>query len=171
MKSGPANLVYLERRLYGSSVGTEPAYWLPWKSKTGVALDLGDGAEWLFTSEMTNCRFTVLTENDKAVKVAHLAGDLNTGAARTKWEEDPAHKFITSPETQKTRRLSRSAKDWQYYGNINDDQEKSSLAFVFGRKESGEWKFYTQVVGGFRTVLNTAALKDNITILTTIGSI
>ena len=49
MKSGPANPVYLERKLYGGTAGTEPAYWLPWKSKTGVALDLGDNIKILTT--------------------------------------------------------------------------------------------------------------------------
>lgn len=171
MKQGPANIVYLERRFFGKTDGTEPAYWLPWKTGIGVALDLGDKADWLFTSEMTNCRFTILTEGDVAVKVAHLAGDINTGAGRTKWEENAKNGFITNPETQKARRLSRSANELGYVGNINDSQDKSSSAFVFGRRVDGAWKFYTQIAGGFRTVSNTRLLTENINIITTIASI
>lgn len=171
MRAKKANVVHLERKVITGSGECVDAYWLPWKTKTGVVLDLGDAAEWLFTSQMTNCRFTVLTENERAVKVAHLAGTLNSSNLRTKWEENAANNFITSPTTQKARRFSRTGNELQYKGNTNDDHEKSSSAFVFGRKENGEWKFYTQVVHGFRTVNNTHSLTDNIKILTTIASI
>src|SRR5271165_3653865 len=89
-------------------------------------------------------------QDDKAVKVAHLAGTMNSSNLRTKWEENAANKFITSPATQRARRFSASGNDLKYAGNKGDQSEKSSSAFVFGHEEKGEWKFYTQVVGGFR---------------------
>ncbi|HYY31479.1 MAG TPA: hypothetical protein VE860_26290 [Chthoniobacterales bacterium] len=173
MQAKKVNVVHLVRKIITGPKASEcvDAYWLPWKTGTGVVLDLGDAAEWLFTSQMTNCRFTVLTENDKAVKVAHLAGTMNSSQLRTNWEEKPQNKFFTSPETQKVRRFSASGNELLYAGNKGDQSEKSSSAFVFGRKESGEWKFYTQVNQGFRTVNNTIALTDNIKILSTMASI
>jgi hypothetical protein len=171
MREKKANVIHLERKIFTAIGVCVKAYWLPWKTQTGVVLDLGDAAEWLFTSQMTNCRFTVLTENEKAVKVAHLAGTMMSSNRRTKWEENAANKLITSPTTQKARRFSVTGNDLKYAGNKGDQSEESSSAFVFGRKEKEEWKFYTQVVGGFRTVNNTHALTDNITILTTMASI
>ncbi len=173
MQAKKTNVVHLVRKLITGPKASEcvDAYWLPWKTKTGVVLDLAEAADWLFTSQMTNCRFTILTENDKAVKVAHLAGTLNSSKLRTDWEENPANKFISSPTTQRARRFSASGNDLLYAGNKGDQSEKSSSAFVFGHKEKGEWKFYTQVNQGFRTVNNTIALTDDIKILTTMASI
>lgn len=161
MKKGERNLVTLVRRGFtGPKDGLVQAYWLPWKSHAGVAMDLGTEADWLFTSEMTNCRFTILTENDVAVKVAHIAGDLSRQN-----REACSSGLVTNPATQRTRSLSVTGNDILYQGQGKTAADGSS-AFVFGRREQGVWKFYAQVVGGFRTVGNTKNLADNITILT-----
>ena len=48
------------------------AYWLPWKLSTAMACDLGTEAEFFFTSEMTNCRFSII--DPSIPKVAHSRG-------------------------------------------------------------------------------------------------
>jgi hypothetical protein len=175
--SASANVVQLVRKTGVTGPSDKEcvnAYWLPWKTGTGVALDLGVATEWLFTSEMTNCRFTVLTDaNDKAVKVAHLAGTMNSSTRRTKWEEDTKNKFFTDKTTQKVRRFSVSGNALQYRGNKGDQSQDSSSAFVFGHKENDEWKFYTQVVQGFRNAVTTGnpRMTANIEILTAMASI
>jgi hypothetical protein len=50
------------------------AYWLPWKSSNQTSIQLGGEAEFFFTSEMTNCRFSVLSEGTTP-RVAHIAGN------------------------------------------------------------------------------------------------
>ena len=167
MKRGKQNVVYLERKSMVGPKDVLKAYWLPWKSKTGVPLTLGTEAEWLFTSGMTNCRFSVLSNsNDVAIKVAHVAGDLNSSQKRTDWEEGAGSGFVTDKSTQRVRRMSRSGAELHQYLGQGKSDDDSSTAFVFGHYESGEWKFYAQVIKGFRTVENTTfGLASNIEIL------
>ena len=61
------------------------AYYLPWAINKAAHMDLGDKADFFFTSEMTNCRFSVLVDNPKAPKVAHVAGNTKK-QDRNEWE-------------------------------------------------------------------------------------
>ena len=49
------------------------AYWLSWESKDATSLTVGGDAGYFFTSQMTGCRFKVLSSDAKNPKVAHIA--------------------------------------------------------------------------------------------------
>jgi hypothetical protein len=135
------------------------AYWLPWKTQEATSMDLGSDANFFFTSELTNCRFSVLDPDPKKPKVAHVAGDLPSPPRRTKAEEDSG--FVTKANLPLVRRLSISGskdqrpfkqpvipKKHDYTGQTGDPNNYSS-AFVFGeRGEDGNWKFFAQIVKG-----------------------
>jgi len=135
------------------------AYWLPWKTQQATSMDLGSDANFFFTSELTNCRFSVLDPDPKKPKVAHVAGDLPSPPRRTKAEEDSG--FVTKANLPLVRRLSISGskdqrpfkqpvipKKHDYTGQTGDPNNYSS-AFVFGeRGEDGNWKFFAQIVKG-----------------------
>ena len=55
------------------------AYYLPWVIYKAVSMDLADKADFFFTSEMTNCRFTVWDDDPKKPKVAHVSGAVESG--------------------------------------------------------------------------------------------
>jgi hypothetical protein len=117
------------------------AYWLPWKTQQATSMDLGSDANFFFTSELTNCRFSVLDPDPKKPK------------------EDSG--FVTKANLPLVRRLSISGskdqrpfkqpvipKKHDYTGQRGDPNNYSS-AFVFGeRGEDGNWKFFAQIVKG-----------------------
>jgi len=141
------------------SVDSIPAYYLPWITRTATTMDLGEAAAFFFTSEMTNCRFTVLVENPKAPKVAHIAGTLDKGARNSSEKE-------VFGEKKRVRRLSISgavgAGSHTYRGQDGAEADRSS-AFVFGVRETAGWQFHAQIVKG---VMNCKpSLTDDLTIL------
>ena len=145
-----------------------PAYWLPWKKGQANVLTLGDKAQFMFTSEMTNCRFSVLTGDMAKPMVAHVEGTVSS-SKRDEFEvraKFPARKDDTD---KRMRRLSvsgvknptRDGKDattpkHQYYGQ---DGAKKSSAFVFGYSKDKTWKFYAQIVTGVMAGDGVNALK------------
>jgi hypothetical protein len=69
------NFVFLVKcSLLQKSDEVIPAYWLPWKKGKANVLTLDDKAQFMFTSEMTNCRFSVLTTDMAKPMVAHVEG-------------------------------------------------------------------------------------------------
>jgi hypothetical protein len=138
---------------------------------------LGSDANFFFTSEQTNFRFSVLDQDPKKPKVAHVAGDLVSPAQRDKAEGEGG--FVTATNRQLVRRLSisgsRDQKPFQkpmipkkhdYTGQTGDKNNFSS-AFVFGeRGEDGNWKFFAQVVKGSMVEgFFNNALTENLQIL------
>lgn len=143
------------------------AYWLPWSSHIATTLQLGSEAKFLFTSHLTNCRFSVLERSSKHPIVAHVAGDLSSSAQRNKAEKDAS--FGIGHDSNLVRRLSISdsrerrpfgsktviPKKHNYTGQTGLPENYSS-AFVFGYRDStGIWKFDAQVVKGVLTGGNT----------------
>jgi len=144
------------------------AYWLPWKKGKANVLTLGDKARFMFTSEMTNCRFSVLTGDMAKPLVSHVEG---TGSSSKRDEFEVKAGFLArKDDTEKRmRRLSvsgvknptRDTSDittpkHQYFGQ--DGTEKSS-AFVFGYRKDTTWKFYAQIVKGVMAGDGINALK------------
>lgn len=119
------------------------AYWLPWKMSDQTSIELDTAADFFFTSEMSNCRFSMLTEGAKP-RVAHVAGNV------TQTKRDSLEKTAFG-DVKKVRRLSISGgRDHGYRGSDNADDSLKSSAFVFGRRKEDEgWKFYAQVAKGF----------------------
>jgi len=121
------------------------AYWLPWRKDEMVSMDLGSDANFFFTSQMTGCRFSILTNDAKKPKVAHLAGTMSK-TNRNKAESEEQEKI--GAKGVKARRLSVSgAKDHQYAG-LTGKADLDSSAFVYGvrDKDSGNWAFEAQIV-------------------------
>ncbi len=167
MQAKSGNAVFLKRKSFLMPKGTATlrAYWLPWNGKGGVSCDLGTGdsdPEWLFTSEMTNCRFSIL-EGGSTFKVAHVSGTLSQ-QQRDKWETE----HFLPKESPASRRLSVHGNDIQYRGQ--DGSDKSS-AFVFGQRTGTSWRFYAQIIKGSwgGTEINT--LPSSLDIITTIARI
>jgi hypothetical protein len=153
------------------------AYWLPWKTHEATSMDLGSDAYFFFTSELTNCRFSVLDPDPKKPKVAHVAGDLSTPTIRTQAEVGSG--FVTKANQPLVRRLSISGsrdqrpykqpvipKKHEYTGQTGDPNNYSS-AFVFGeRGEDENWKFFAQIAKGSMVEgFFNHALTENLQIL------
>jgi hypothetical protein len=141
---GSEVLADLKQRRFGSVGKTIRGYWLPWQTMKAPSMDLKSDADYFFTSQMTGCRFSVLTKEGEPPKVAHIAGTLAQGA-RTKAEDDLV-KSMGGADNVRARRLSVSgASDHGYFGQT----AKPSSAFVYGvrDKDSGKWSFAAQIVG------------------------
>lgn len=158
LKASERNVVELEF-LLDAKEDAIPAYWLPWKTKESTTMTLGDEADFFFTSELTNCRFSVIATDPKKPKVAHVAGDIVSPLKRN--EAEIASGFADKDSAKLARRLSISnsaerkpfrqpviPKKHDYHGQSGKEDEYSS-SFVFGRRNgSGDWEFYAQVVKG-----------------------
>ena len=154
-------------------VGTVKAYYLPWAMSHATSMDLGDAADFFFTSEMTNCRFSILADDPKKPKVAHVAGNTNK-KDRDTYEVDD--NFVTNENKGRARRFSVSqgsdptkdfnpankfGKTHQYVGQ----RFGGSSAFVFGHRIEGTWKFYAQVVKGSMASPSDIVMDSDLTIL------
>jgi hypothetical protein len=146
-----------------------PAYWLPWKKGKANVLTLGDKAQFMFTSEMTNCRFSVLTGDMAKPMVSHVEGTKGSNN-RDQLEVSAGFPTRKADAEKRMRRLSvsgvknppRDASDTttpqhQYVGQ---DGAKKSSAFVFGYRKDTAWKFYAQIVEGVMAGQGMNALKN-----------
>ena len=163
-----ANYVFLVKwneRIHGKQ-DVIPAYWLPWQKGAANVLTLGDKAQFMFTSELTNCRFSILTDDMARPTVAHVEG---TGSASKRDAMEvtaglPARKDDT---TKRMRRLSVSGiknttkdkSDPELHEYHGQDGAKKSSAFVFGYRADTTWKFYAQIVTGVMAGTGVDALK------------
>lgn len=146
------SVVELREDRFGRVQKKIKAYWLPWKTLKAVAMDMGDDAQYFFTSQMTGCRFSVLTKEGAPVKVAHIAGTLSQ--PKRSAEEDKLVTQMGGPEQVRARSLSVSgASEHGYSGQTADP----GSAFVYGVFEDGAWHFGAQIVG--ENLLPTADLK------------
>ncbi len=125
------------------------AYWLSWASQDATSLVVGGDAGYFFTSQMTGCRFKVLSSDAKKPKVAHIAGDLSKGQR----DKKEVALLATVDESVRVaglgRRLSVSgAKAHEYTGQVDKGKDEDhGSAFVFGVKDSdGNWSFKAQIV-------------------------
>ena len=125
------------------------AYWLPWKQSDQTSMLLGAAAEFFFTSEMSNCRFSVLAEGTTP-RVAHIAGNEGQRSKRNEYEKT-AMASVSKDDLKKVRRLSVSqGLKHGYFGSDAMTAEDKSSAFVFGRRQpDNTWKFYAQIAKGF----------------------
>jgi hypothetical protein len=144
------------------------AYYLKWAMGQATTMDLGSKADFFFTSEMTNCRFSILADDPKKPKVAHVAGNTKT-SDRNEWEKQSG--FVDDGSKGRARRLSVSQgydpqgrgkpKEHLYIGQ----RFGQSSAFVFGHRTNGDWKFYAQVVKGNMSAPSEIDLSSDLTIL------
>lgn len=145
-----------------------PAYWLPWHKGQATKLTLGSKARFLFTSEMTNCRFSVLTGDMSKPTVTHADGS-GGSPLRDGYEVTAGLPERGSADDKKMRRLSRSGHknptreapadksigQHKYFGQSGI----TSSAFVFGHRKDDTWKFYAQIVKGVMAGDGINALK------------
>jgi hypothetical protein len=146
-----SNVVVLQYRLLMPGAGNSiKAYWLPWYNKKAVTLKLGNEAAFMFTTEMTNCRFSVLSTKEGVTTVAHVAG--TTGPEdRDQWEVDAGFPKRGEEGDKRVRRMSVSGHEQHgYWGQQRGGGkfEASRSAFVFGQFKNERWCFYSQVVKG-----------------------
>lgn len=146
------------------------AYYLPWQAGTATTMDLGDKADLFFTSHLTNCRFSILADDPKAPKVAHVAGN-GSSRQRNEWEKEQG--FVDDGSKNRARRLSvsggvdpaiktRVPKPHMYIGQ---ERENKSSAFVFGQRIKGVWEFHAQIVKGVLSNPSSLDLNTDLTIL------
>jgi hypothetical protein len=143
---GSTTWAILKQKRFGNVAPTINAYWLPWETNKATTHDLGADADYFFTSQMTNCRFSVLTKDDVTPKVAHIAGTLS----RTKRNEKEAELVEAfGGDRVKSRRLSVSEAD--IHGYRGQKAEDSSSAFVYGLRntDTGAWTFKSQIVKAY----------------------
>lgn len=144
------------------------AYYLKWAVNLATTMDLADGADFFFTSQLTNCRFSILADDPKKPKVSHVAGNTNA-SDRNKWELESG--FVDAGSKGRARRLSvaqgydprinRLKREHLYVGQ----KTNPTSAFVFGQRVSGDWNFYAQVVDGNMSVPSKIDLTTDLTIL------
>jgi hypothetical protein len=143
-------------------------YYLKWAVDRATTMDLADAADFFFTSQLTNCRFSILADNPRTPKVAHVAGNTNAKDRNT-WELEAG--FVDASSAKRARRLSvsqgfdpsvhKKPKEHRYVGQ----RFSASSAFVFGRRENEIWKFYAQVVKGNMSAPANIDLTTDLTIL------
>lgn len=142
---GSGNSALLKEHRFGKSPGTTvKGYWLPWRTMQSVSMDVRSDANYLFTSQMTGCRFSVLTKEGAAPKVAHIAGTLS----QTKREAETTKLVESMGGSDKVRARSLSVSQGSTHGYSGQTVNPGS-AFVYGVRdaESGTWSFAAQVVG------------------------
>jgi hypothetical protein len=115
------------------------AYWLPWKSKSTETMELGNGADFFFTSALGGCRIQVAGKTvvkccttKRIPVVAHIAGDFNPVQRENQGKELAEGDDMSG----KSRRFS-STKDYGVQG-------EAGLAFFVGYKKKGNWSFLGQ---------------------------
>lgn len=139
-----SHVVELRFRLLPSEKNSIKAYWLPWHNDMAVTLTLGTDAAFMFTTEMTNCRFSVLAGGGEPTRVAHVAG---TGSSETRDGLEATAKFTESGE-RKMRRMSVSGTQLHGYWGQRGGFLDSRSAFVYGQFKNDQWVFKSQVVKG-----------------------
>lgn len=156
------------------------AYWLPWRTLSATTLKLGVDAKFFFTSEMTNCRFSILTKSEKEPVVAHIAGTASRPErnaleramvkeveGKDGWKRDKSVLEVKDLAKLKDlkpddppargRSLSVSGADVHGYKGQRDTFEDSGSAFVFGKFiDDARWNFYAQICSGNITPDNIA---------------
>ncbi len=87
------------------------AYWLPWASRATVHLDIGNGADYFFTSELNGCQFRVARTGPATVRTIHVAGDSPNSAllAGSTWRNNQAQALLTPAQQVLSRRFTSSA--------------------------------------------------------------
>jgi hypothetical protein len=160
------NYVFLKK--CGAQKPTEiiPAYWLPWDKGKANALTLGNKAKFMFTSELTNCRFSVLTGDMEKPKVAHVEGtegnkhrdklEVEAGFPERQKEEKLMRRLSITGIKNLTKDRSDTGPKHKYFGQSGE----TSSAFVFGYREQTTWKFYAQIVKGVMAGAGMNALKS-----------
>jgi hypothetical protein len=155
--NGTANNIWflVEKNFLNKGSDTISAYWLPWNKLKATTLVLGQDADFMFTSELTNCRFSVLTTDMKAPRVAHVPGTGNP----TDRDNKEAKEGLPSRKEDSEKRMRRFSStglklsdfepEEKHFYSGQDGAFKSS-AFVYGvrNRDTGIWAFYAQVVEG-----------------------
>ena len=129
------------------------AYWLPWGSKKTREIELGDDANYFFTSFLGGCRLQIVPAGSK-VKILHIAGDKGgekgkegEGPEGAAWREKQASKKL-GPALQRSRAFSSSTPVFK--GGYREYREVCVVGFVTKpEKESTPcWEFWAQAREG-----------------------
>ena len=107
------------------------AYWLPWASNQTTEIDLGNQADFFFTSALGGCQIRVAGN-----KVLHIAGDSQGGSTEkgSKWREKQARAKLGNDFAQSRRLSSR----FEY--------AETGLAIFVGFRKNNIWQFVAQAV-------------------------
>ncbi|MDB5871799.1 MAG: hypothetical protein JWQ07_1241 [Ramlibacter sp.] len=81
------------------------AYWLPWKSEDTVSLDIANGADYFFTSELNGCQFRIAPVGNQ-LRIVHVAGNYQ-GSATAQGSLD-RNRYARQEFTQAQYRRSRA---------------------------------------------------------------
>lgn len=104
------------------------AYWLPWDSKKTMTMQLGDDAQFFFTSALGGCRIQVAGNT-----VAHVPGNLSPAERKQEGK--------SFAEAQGQGATSRRFSSTQDYGSKDQNE---GLAFFTGYKLTDAWTFLGQ---------------------------
>lgn len=95
----------------GTNTHRISAYWLPWESERAVHLDIGDAADYFFTSEINGCQFRVARRGPNTVRTIHVAGNSISTDTRvgSRWRNEQAEALLTPGQRVLSRRFTRSS--------------------------------------------------------------
>ena len=115
------------------------AYWLPWKRRETLQLQLGPGVDYFFTAHMDGCELRTVPPAGKGtyIKVLHIAGDIG-GKTGEEWRAKQAADALTPSELQRSQAFSSTEPPPNGYAGHSDVQ-------VFGFKKNNSWQLWAQV--------------------------
>jgi hypothetical protein len=121
------------------------AYWLPWKSRSTLELELGADAKYFFTSHLGGCELRIIPPAGVGTrtKILHIAGD--TGGKRghgpggIEWRAKQAADALTPSEWHRSRSFSSTDPYPTGYAGATDVQ-------VIGFKKD-YWELWAQETG------------------------
>jgi hypothetical protein len=133
------------------------AYWLPWKSKAASEIELGDDANYFFTSQLGGCQMRVVRKTPGGkTKVLHIAGNVGKGTGGegpegTAWRAEQAQKALTRRgELGRSRAFSSTVPEPSGYKRaaelVNFVGFKGKFRVGKPEKEMIRWDFWAQKV-------------------------
>ena len=134
------------------------AYWLPWQSQQAVSLDIGDQADYFFTSELNGCQFRIARTGNRSLRIVHTAGDgpSSATAAGTAWRDNKAQSafsqhahFLASRTLSSSRLVTDPPTATGKYGYDGNHSWTNVVGFRLSRfPRRARWDVWYQTVDG-----------------------
>lgn len=141
---GYSTAVYLRQAPADAGEAPIRAYWLPWKSRETMEIELANEANYFFTSHLGGCQLRIVPPNppDTNIKVLHIAGDTGgtkgAGSEGKKWRTEQAEKALKS-DLGRSRAFSSTEEinlgGYKGFGDVT----------VAGYKGKYGWELWAQV--------------------------
>lgn len=140
-------------KVAGRTASRISAYWLPWQPRGVSQIQLGDRADYFFTSQLAGCQIRIVPSMPRYVGtnhplIMHIAGDMKPRDSATNaiaWRNLQARLHLSAAQFQISRALSSSK-----IGQYGYDGE---MVNVVGFIRRFQWQFWAQQVDGeHRTV-------------------